>query len=206
MKVVDWLKKIVADVQPVVDTGLQQGVDLEAMRNFGGGPLHIPIRVLCELYGHPLKATVYRYDQKMFLITSIQWKDGLSCEFGEPSVLPIDVSNDDLGRTIGEHLLRHESSDPILGGSPRNMKYSIKKNWPIFVASKAKSMTSFESRSFQVTIEAHLHGLRLDARPRKTLHPSITVHAEVRPELEDLGAAVRRVLRGADALRDAGVV
>ncbi|MBT9290086.1 hypothetical protein [Prosthecodimorpha staleyi] len=206
MKMVDWLKKIVADVQPAVDKGLQQGLDIDAVRNFGGGPLHIPIRVLCEHYGHPLKATVYRYDRKMFLVTSIQWKDGLSREFGDPSVLPIDIENEVLNKTICEHLLRHESSNPILGGSPRGMSYSIKNNWPIFMASKAKSMTSFESRSFQVAIEAHLHGVLLDARPRKTLHPSITVHAEVRPELEDLGAAVRRVLRGADALREAGVV
>jgi hypothetical protein len=172
------------------------GGDLDAP----GSSLHAIERKRAATKGE-LMAHVYRHAARQFLVTSIMHVPGsVILECGEPSVLPFDVSDDELGRAVCEHLLRHEAREPP---NLRNMKLT---DWPVFKASRERSVSGFEAKSSIVTVETKGGVLVLEAAPVRSLQSGVSVKGNVRPFHQELGGMIRMTLRGADALRQAGIV
>ncbi|PZO48541.1 MAG: hypothetical protein DCF16_16175 [Alphaproteobacteria bacterium] len=136
------------------------------------------------------------YEEKQRIIVSSV--SGIA-ETGAPTVLALDVSNDELGRVVCDHLLAFEPETPA--NLPSN-----KTEWPAFIASGARSVSGFESHSWQVLVETVGDCIRINARPLKSLHHEISVEGIERPHHANLGAVIRRVLAGALALREKGVI
>jgi hypothetical protein len=152
--------------------------------------------------GGELQATVYCYAARCFLVSSIRCPPGtgLSLETGDPSVLPFDATNADLGRAVCEHLLRH---DPREVPNLRDHKLT---DWPVYKASRAKSGKSFESQSSRVGVATINLIIRLEAAPVRSADPNLCVKGSSNPVHEELGAAIRKVLNASDALREAGIL
>lgn len=148
-------------------------------------------RLKCDL-----RARFYVYDEKHRIIVSSV--SGIA-ETGTPTVLGSDASNDDLGRVVCDHLLAFEPKTPA--NLPPN-----RTDWPAFIASGARSVSGFESHSWQVLVETVGDSIRINARPLKSLHHDISVEGVERPHHANLGAVIRRALAGALALREKGVI
>lgn len=143
-----------------------------------------------------LRASLYLYEKgQRIIVSSIS---GIA-ETGSPTVLPDDVSNDELGRTVCDHLLEFDPKSPAVIGSKVT-------EWPAFVASGARSATGFESRSWYVYVRTAGDSIQVKAQPRKSLHDEISVAGVARPDHASLGAAIRRALAGAMALREKGII
>jgi hypothetical protein len=121
-------------------------------------------------------------------------------ETGDPSVLPIDVADADLGRAICDHLLRHEAREP---GNLRDRKIT---DWAAYKASGERSGTAFKSKSWSISVETINQTLIVEATPMRSLHPELSVKAYAPPEHAPLGATVRKALRAAATLRSAELI
>ena len=151
--------------------------------------------------GCELRANVYRHAERRFLATSIMSVPGsIIMETGEPSILPIEASDEDIGRTICEHLLRHDAR------LPPNQRDAKLRDWAVFQASGERSVSGFEDKSSRVTIETVNLVLSLEATPVRSLHPAICVKGVARPHHAELGAMVRKTLQASDALRKAAII
>lgn len=151
--------------------------------------------------GSELKAHVYCYAESKFIVTSIMWVAGsVILETGEPSVLPFGAADADLGRAICEHLLAHDAREPP------NLRGRTSTDWAAFQASGDRSVSGFETKSSLVTVETMNLVLNVEAAPLRSLHSEISVKAVAQPLHAELGATVRRVLMGADALRKAQII
>lgn len=165
-----------------------------------GSSLRALKRKRAEL-GTELVAVLYRYREECYLVSSVTKKGAsASLESGVPTRLPMTVDDSELGRVVCQHLLAHVAEVPVFG---KDFKAS---DWPAYRASKAKSITGFKAKSFMIRIEFLNGSIRAEAQPTKSLHPHITVTGWANPEHHALGTMIRRILRGADALRAAGVV
>lgn len=148
-----------------------------------------------------LKAHVYRYAQRHFLVTSIMSIPGsVILETGEPSVLPFDVSDEDIGGVICEHLLRHDAREPP------NLHDRKLTDWLVFQASGDTSVSGFQTKSSIVTVSTMNLILELEAKPVRSPHPDLCVKAVVQPRHQELGAAVRIALKAADILQRARII
>jgi hypothetical protein len=65
---------------------------------------------------------------------------------------------------------------------------------------------SFESNSWQVTVETINLVLNVEAYPVRSPHAQICVKGVVGPLHDELGATIRRTLSAAEVLRQAGLV
>ena len=139
-----------------------------------------------------LRARLYLYEEKHRIIVSSV--SGIA-ETGNPTILPDDISDEELGRTVCDHLLEFDPNTPR--GRPPNPR-----EWPAFRASGARSVTRFESHSWYVHVETVGVSIRVNANPRKSLHREISVEGIARPDHANLGAVIRRALSGAIALRE----
>jgi hypothetical protein len=187
----DLLRRIFSRSDPALDADIQDapGSSLHAIKRKRAA-------TGCELMAH-----IYRYAESRFIVTSIMWVPGsVILEIGEPSVLPIDVADADLGRTVCEHLVAHEAREP---GDLRDRKTT---DWAAYRASRARSVKSFESKSWQVTVATVNLVLSVDAYPVRSPHAQIYVRGFVEPLHEELGATIRRTLLAAEVLRQAGLV
>jgi len=187
----ELLRRILSRTAPALDADIQDapGSSLHAIKRKRAA-------TGCELMAH-----IYRYAERRFLVTSIMWVPGsVILETGEPSVLPIDVADADLGRTVCEHLLAHDARQP---GDLRDRKAT---DWAAYRASGARSVKSFESNSWQVTVETINLVLNVEAYPVRSSHAQICVKGVVGPLYEELGATIRRTLSAAEVLRQAGLV
>jgi hypothetical protein len=146
--------------------------------------------------GRELQAWLYLYDNRMLIICSVS---GIS-ETGEPSVLPLDVSDEDLGRCVCDHLLRFKPK------SPENMRDRKKSDWAAYRVSHAKSMRHFEEKSWMVRVDTINTAISVYAFPRNSLWPEINAYGCARPMHENLGGTIRRTLRAATVLRENGIV
>ncbi|WP_445504509.1 hypothetical protein [Microvirga sp. G4-2] len=187
----DMLRRIfsrsASSVDPVVDD--LPGSSLHAIKQKR-------IATGCELMAH-----IYRYAESRFIVTSIMWVPGsVIVETGEPSILPIDVSDADLGRTVCKHLLQHEAREPP------NLRDHKLTDWAAYRASGATSASSFENRSWRVTVETTNLVLNVEAAPVRSLDAGISAKGVVSPLHEELGATIRRALSAAEAIRLAGLV
>ena len=76
---------------------------------------------------HELRAHLYLYDNAKFIVCSVA---GIS-ETGDPTVLPLDVSDSDLGCCICAHLLEFDPK------SPSDMRSHKKSDWGAYRVSGA---------------------------------------------------------------------
>jgi len=164
-----------------------------------GSSLHAIARKRAAL-GFELLAHVYRYADSKFIVTSNMSERGSAIwETGEPTVLPIDVADRELGRVVCAHLLGH------VAGQPSNLRDHKLTDWAVYRASGAKSGKDFRSKSWLVSVETLNHALDIEAVPVFDVYDGIRVKGGARPEHEELGAVIRKVFAGAEALRKAGL-
>ena len=128
------------------------------------GSSFLALRRRRKILGKDLRAHVYRYDSKTFLITSINYSEqGPQTEAGPPTLLSVDCSNEDLGRAVCEHVLAYEFVEWIAD------PHTKRTEWPIFKVSGAKSVKSFESKCLYATIVGGLFDMVIEARPYRRL-------------------------------------
>lgn len=145
-----------------------------------------------------LRAVAYVFRDSILVTRTIG--QGLNVEVEAPLVLPLDTPDDILGRTICDQLLAFRRGPlPDLSGSKAS-------DWQVYRASGSPSAKQFRAGSWRVSIETIGDSLRLEASPGQSLHEQIAVSAITRPDHAAVGEAFRRAVRGAQALRDAGIV
>lgn len=88
-----------------------------------------------------LRAVVYAYAEHRYLVSATT---GIS-EAGEPVNLPFDASDEQLGAAVLDQLLQCYSH-------PQSPPTGRLEDWPVFVASGAKSGREFESKCTYVTV------------------------------------------------------
>jgi hypothetical protein len=151
--------------------------------------------------GGELSAHIYRYADSTFIVTSIMSVPGsIVLETGEPTVLPFEAADADLGRIVCRHLLEHDAR------RPPNLRDHKTTDWSAFQASGDSSVSGFEGKSSRVTVETINLVLNIEAAPVRSLHAEISVKGVAQPLHNELGATIRRTLMAADALRQAGIV
>lgn len=143
-----------------------------------------------------LRARAYLYEKVGFIICTVS---GIA-ETGEPTIVPADVANAELGRTVCDHLL---CFDPK---SPNNMRGMKLTDWPAYQASGAKSVKSFESNSWMIHVATVNTAIDIEAAPRLSLHSEIRVRGVTTPSHEAIGATIRKTLAAAMVLRDNSVI
>jgi hypothetical protein len=146
--------------------------------------------------GCELKARFYLYNNAKFIVCSVA---GIS-ETGEPTVLPLDVSDSDLGRCVCDHLLQFNPK------SPEYRRGEKRSDWPAYEISGAKSMRRFEEKSLMVRFETINLVIRIDAAPRNSLWREISAHGVEHPDHEKLGRTIRRTIKAARILRENGII
>jgi hypothetical protein len=145
---------------------------------------------------HELRARLYLYDDVKLIVCSVA---GIS-ETGNPTVLPLDVSDSDLGCCICDHLLEFDPK------SPTDMRSHKKSDWGAYRVSGAKSMRRFEEKSWMALIATVNSVIVINAFPRNSLWPEINAYGSSSPLHDKLGRTVRRTLRAAMVLRENGIV
>jgi hypothetical protein len=151
--------------------------------------------------GLELMAAVYLYSERLFIVTSIMGKPGfVYMETGRPSVLPVDAADSHLGRLVCEHLLGHDHRVPT------DLRSYKRSDWVSFRASGSKTITHFEANSWRAHVDTVNSILEIDVRPVRSLHPEISVRAQVRPDHAVVGAQLRQCFKEGRALREAGLV
>jgi len=148
--------------------------------------------------GRDLHARAYFYAPKSeFIVSAVSG----GYEIGTPAVVPETDANEELGRTICDQLILFDTDVPLL------MNLRKRSDWPAFVISGARSITSFESHCWGLMVDTvGDNSVRVGVRPLKTLHPEITVSGIARPQHVDVGRVARHALAGAIALRKAGTI
>lgn len=167
----------------------------------GPGSSALAIKRKRAAIGGELSAHVYWYAEREFIVTSIMSVPGsVILEVGEPSVLPFDVADEDLGRAICEHLLRHDARQPP------NLRDRKSTEWPVFRASRDRSVSGFKAKSLLASIETVDLVLSIEAAPLTSPHAELSMKALAQPIHAELGAVVRRALKAADVVRKAGII
>jgi hypothetical protein len=146
--------------------------------------------------GRELSAHLYLYDNKAFIVSPVA---GI-IEAGEPTVLPLDVNDQDLGCCVCDNLLKFNPT------SPDNMQLQKRSDWAVYKVSGAKSIRRFEEKSWTVRIRAINTAIMMQAGPINTLWPEIWAYGESNPLHEKVGRVLRRTLRAAQVLRENGIV
>lgn len=184
----DWLRRKGFLQRPAVEDDLQDlpGSSLLAMRRRRK-------ETGCELRAH-----IYLYDDRRFIISPVMSVPGsVVLEVGQPLVLPVDASDAELGSELCATLLRHDArTPPDLTGHKAT-------DWPAYRASGARSVTGFEEKNWVAYVETLNLIVEIEAAPRRSPKPGITVKGVAPPEHAELGAMLRRAFAGAKALRDA---
>jgi hypothetical protein len=154
-------------------------------------------------YGHEVCANIYFHDGLQVLAAPMTGTPGnLYAELRDPQVEPEPVDDERLGAMALHALL---SFDSAAVPSLRDFKLT---DWSTFKASGAPSVKAFNRTSIAVRLETIYGTIRLEAAP---LLPNDSVFAvralaSVSTMHSELGQLLRKLVRGAEALRDAGVV
>ena len=145
-----------------------------------------------------LRACLYLYDDSRFIICAI----ADSSEHGEPSVLDIGISDEELGKTVCDKLLEYSPRNPS-----RHAEHSLS-NWEAYIASGAKTGKAFERKSYYVYIQTINTAISIEARPRVTNERNLSAHywASSGNLHIEVGAAIRKAISAAQLLRQAGAL
>lgn len=146
----------------------------------------------------PLRATAYAIGDRIIISQSVGV--GPELEVGEPIVLTTDIDDEHLGRAICDQLLAFRR------GPLPDMRDRKLTDWAAYRASGARSIKQFEAKGYRISLRTVGDSIRLEAAPITSLHEAIGVAAIAPPDHADGGARCRRVLKGAAALRDSGIV
>jgi hypothetical protein len=154
-------------------------------------------------FGHEIRTTVYFYNGGRVLAAPLTGTPGnIHAELRVPLVEREPVSDEHLGYIALQSLLSY-SSEPV-----PSLKDAKLTDWTTFKASGAKSVKAFNSATIAVSLQTAYGGINLEAGPLvpedsvfavRAWAPISIVHSE-------LGQLIRKLIRGAEALRDAGVV
>jgi hypothetical protein len=147
--------------------------------------------------GKELRAAGYLYDEKTLIFSSIT---GIA-ECGPVQKLGMDSSEEGIGLAICDTLLEFGLHDP---GKLADYKLS---DWKAYAASGAKSSKHFEANSLYFEFQTVNSAIVLKARPRLSLESSFYAGASLSngQQHDVIGAALKRLVRGVKAMRDAGV-
>ena len=150
-------------------------------------------RNCCEL-----RASVYLYRNTKFIICCI----ADIAEYGEPIVLSADVPDEQLGVAVCDQLLNYKPR------SNRRPSKSTLDDWAAFKASGAKSGRVFEADCMFVYITTVNTAILIDATPRVSNERDLAARCSISNGYihAEIGAAVRKSIRAAGVLRDAGML
>jgi hypothetical protein len=145
-----------------------------------------------------LRASLYLYDDSKFIICTIAG----NTEYGEPIVLDLNISDDELGKSI---------CDKLLEFNPKNIARHTEtklSDWEAYNASGAKTGKAFENKSFYVYIRTINSAITIEARPRVTNEKDLSVLCTVSSGRlhVDIGAATRKAINAAKLLRKGGAL
>ncbi len=148
-----------------------------------------------ERAGQELRAALYLYDDKLFLVSAIT---GI-VEVGAPITLNVSEPDDLLGLAICDKLLEFGMHTT---GDLRDYRVD---DWRVFTHSGAKTAKQFEARAYHVRVETRNTAIILRAQPRLSLEPDFYAGATLSnaADHEKIGGAVRRLIASAKVLRDA---
>jgi hypothetical protein len=156
-----------------------------------GGP-----KVLPPALAHESKARAFVFRDKIIVTTVIDIADGPN-----PILLPLDVADDVLGRTIFDCIkkFRHMRRGEQLGTTLRE--------WPAFKLSGMKTVKAFEAELMDVRIQAFNTVIQFYARPYQTLRHHLEMYGcSSQGDDVQIGETFRQVVQGAEALRTQGIV
>jgi hypothetical protein len=154
-------------------------------------------------YGHEISCSVYFYAERLVIAAPHTGTPGnLVAELLEPIVETEPVSNERLGYMALQALLQYRSEAvPSLRDSKRT-------DWVTYRASGARSVRAFEAASVRISVSTAYGDLRLHAQHQLLGDSPFSVHGlcSASIEHEAFGALLRKLVVGAIAIREAGVV
>lgn len=144
-----------------------------------------------------LSCCAYYYDNSKFIICKI----ASIMEYGEPIVLPHDVDNLTLGKTVYEAVLGFKLLD-----DREQISHSLT-DWEAFKASGEKTVKAFEQKSTYLNINTHNEALKISARPKVTNDRCLSAvySASIRNLEVEVGVALKKAIKASEALRTAGL-
>lgn len=151
-----------------------------------------------ERVGRELRAALYLYDDKLFLVSAITE----IVEAGAPIVLSTSDSDELLGLAICDKLL--EFGAHAMG----DLRARRVDDWKVFANSGAKTVKQFEARTYYVGVETQNSAIIMRAQPRLSLEPCFYAGAMLSngADHEKIGWSARRLIASAKTLRDADFI
>lgn len=145
-----------------------------------------------------LKAAVYMYNDEKFIICSIA---GFS-EHGEPIVLDINASDEELGLSLCDKLLEFKTS------SARDASKDKLDDWAAFNVSGSKTGKAFESKSIFIYVRTVNTAINIEASPRITNYNSLKALNSISNGMRhsEIGSAIRKAIEASKVLRNAGML
>lgn len=145
-----------------------------------------------------LLASIYLYKDSKFIICAIAGHT----EHGEPFVLDVNISDDELGKSICDKLLEFQKKNLFPN---TDTKLS---DWEAYNVSGASTGKAFENNSIYVYIRTINSAISMEARPRVTNEKDLSALCTVsngRLHVE-IGAAARKAINAVKLLREAGAL
>ncbi len=145
-----------------------------------------------------LRASVYLYRHASFIVCCI----ADIAEYGEPIVLDADVPDEQLGLGVCDQLLNYK---PRIN---RDLSKSTLEDWPAYQVSGAKSGRSFEENCMFVYVTTINTAINIQASPRLSNEKELVAQCSIANgrEHSEMGATIRKAIRAAEVLRDAGML
>jgi hypothetical protein len=151
--------------------------------------------------GRPLSAVVHASKVHSRLVLAAQGGlHGATYETGYTTVLPYDADDSVLGQAILDVLLRHAAVDDPTPTSRVT-------EWPAFRASGLRSVRSFESSFYRISVATTLH-FGLDVRGSSLGEAPVVISRRLNLACgpEELGAAAFHIALACHTLDDAGLL
>lgn len=150
-------------------------------------------RKRCEL-----RASVYLYRNTSFIVCCI----ADIAEYGEPIVLDANVPDEQLGLGVCNQLLNYKVR------INRDLSKSTLDDWPAYQVSGAKSGRSFEENCMFVYVTTINTAINFQASPRLSNEKELVAQCLIANgrDHSEIGAAIRKAIRAAEVLRDAGML
>ena len=144
-----------------------------------------------------LRAAIYRYKDK-FILCAVAG----NTEHGEPLVLGTDASDEQLGLALCDQLLQYAAREN------RDQPKSSLNDWQAYKASGAKSARSFEENAMFVYVRTVNTAINIQAAPRVSNEQELVAQCSISNGRthSEIGVAVRKAIRAAEVLRDAGML
>ncbi|MHA7000257.1 hypothetical protein [Aeromonas schubertii] len=148
--------------------------------------------------GVELRASLYLYDDVKFIVCSIA---GIA-EYGVPTVLDMNTSDESLGLALCEKLLDFKPNNE------RNLTNLKLDDWAAYKASGAKTGKAFEQKSIYAHIITVNSAIEIEAAPRITNEKELKALCSISNgrKHSEIGTAIRKAINAAILLRKAGVL